>query len=139
MVMAKGKIRHQLFLTKDVSARLEQLAAKPGASKSAILSDALTAWLDRQGRSELENAFGLRLDRLTRAIGRVERDGQIILESLALFIRYELTINAPLPEGDHVARAIGTDRFNAFIARVGQAMARGKRTLAIPEPMDPKS
>ena len=139
MVMAKGKIRHQLFLTKEVSERLEQLAAKPGASKSAILGDALTAWLDRQGRSELENAFGIRLDRLTRALGRVERDGQILLESLALFIRYELTINAPLPEGDHAARAIGTDRFNAFIARVAQAMASGKRTLVVPEPVEPKS
>jgi type IV secretion system protein VirD4 len=41
------KIRHQLFLPKPVSDRLEALAAKPGASKSAILADAVTAWLNR--------------------------------------------------------------------------------------------
>ena len=48
------KIRHQLFLPKPVSDRLEALAAKPGASKSAILTDAVTAWLNRRGASELE-------------------------------------------------------------------------------------
>src|SRR3546814_3080287 len=57
------RIRHQLFLGEDLSARLEALAAKPGASKSAILADALTAWLNRQAASELENKFGQRLDR----------------------------------------------------------------------------
>src|SRR3546814_4407535 len=86
------RIRHQLFLGEDLSARLEALAAKPGASKSAILADALTAWLNRQAASELENKFGQRLDRLSMALGRVERDGHVLLESLALFIRYELKI-----------------------------------------------
>src|SRR3546814_5549873 len=93
------RIRHQLFLGEDLSARLEALAAKPGASKSAILADALTAWLNRQAASELENKFGQRLDRLSMALGRVERDGHVLLESLALFIRYELMVQAPLAEG----------------------------------------
>jgi len=79
------KIRHQLFLPKPISDRLEALAAKPGASKSAILTDAVTAWLNRRGASELEDRFGIRLDRLTAAIGRLERDGHIQLETLALF------------------------------------------------------
>ena len=37
------RVRHQLFLPKPVSDRLEALAATPGASKSAILADAVTA------------------------------------------------------------------------------------------------
>ena len=36
------RIRHQLFLPKATSERLEALARKPGASKSAILADAVT-------------------------------------------------------------------------------------------------
>src|SRR3546814_14059473 len=68
------------------------------------------------------------------ALGRVERDGHVLLESLALFIRYELMVQAPLAEGDAVARAVGRDRFAAFIARVAEALARGQRTLASPVP-----
>jgi len=124
------KIRHQLFLPKAVSDRLEALAAKPGASKSAILTDAITAWLNRRGASELEDRFALRLDRMTSAIGRLERDGHIQLETLALFVRYELAIQAPLAENDHAGRAIAAKRFEAFIAQVGRQIAAGRRTIA---------
>src|SRR3546814_5108188 len=78
------KVRHQLFLPKPVSDRLEALAAKPGASKSAILTDAVTAWLNRRGASELEDRFGIRLDRLTAAIGRLERDSHVQIETLEI-------------------------------------------------------
>jgi hypothetical protein len=124
------KVRHQLFLPKPVSDRLEALAAKPGASKSAILTDAVTAWLNRRGASELEDRFALRLDRMTSAIGRLERDGHIQLETLALFVRYELAIQAPLAENDQAGRAIAAKRFEAFIAQVGRQIAAGRRTIA---------
>lgn len=124
------KIRHQLFLPKPLSDRLEALAARPGASKSAILVDALTAWLERRGASELEDRFGLRLDRMTTALGRIERDGHILLETLALFVRYELAIHAPLAENDHAGRAIARERFEAFVAQVGRQIGAGRRTLA---------
>src|SRR3546814_2376622 len=97
------KVRHQLFLPKPVSDRLEALAAKPGASKSAILTDAVTAWLNRRGASELEDRFGIRLDRLTAAIGRLERDSHVQIETLALFVRYELAIHAPLRSEEHTS------------------------------------
>lgn len=128
--MSVGKVRHQLFLPKQVSDRLEALAARPGASKSAILTDAVTAWLNRRGASELEDRFGIRLDRLTSAIGRLERDGHIQLETIALFVRYELAIHAPLAENDHAGRAIAAKRFEAFIAQVGRQIAAGRRTLS---------
>ena len=124
------RIRHQLFLTKDLSERLEVLAAKPGATKSAILVDALTAWLNRRAASELEDKFGARLDRMTNAIGRIERDGHVLLETLALFVLIELTVNAPLPKGDDAARAVGRARFEEFVTRVGERLASGRRTLA---------
>ncbi len=125
----ENKVRYQLFLPEDLSARFEALAARPGASKSAILVDALTAWLGRQAVSELENRFSARLDRMSLALGRIERDGHVLLESLALFIRYQLMVQAPLADSDEAARAIGRDRFNAFVERVGEAMASGNRTL----------
>jgi hypothetical protein len=123
------RVRYQLFISEELSHRLEALAAKPGASKSGILTDALAAWLNRQAASDLENRFAQRLDRMSLGLGRVERDGQILLESLALFIRYQLMVQAPLAENDDAARAVGRDRFNAFVGRVGEALASGQRTF----------
>lgn len=122
----KDQVRHQLFLPTALSERLKALRSKGGASHSAILAAALASYLDNQGAGQMEYAFGLRLDRMSRQLGRTERNSHIIIESLALFIRYMLTVNAPLAEEDEVARAIGRDRFEAFIARVGQQLASGK-------------
>lgn len=134
--MKPMRVRYQLFLPEDLSHRFEALASKPGASKSAILTDALTAWLNRQAASELENRFSARLDRMSMALGRIERDGHVLLESLALFVRYELMVQAPLPDADEAARAIGRDRFDAFVTRVGEALASGRRTLAATSQID---
>ena len=125
-------VRHQLFLPRALSERLEALARGPGASKSKILAAALAAFLDRKGDDALELRFMARLDRLSNQLARIERNGQIELESLALFVRYMLTVNAPLPEGDKAAQAIGRDRFAAFVERVGQQLASGRLSL-VPE------
>src|SRR3546814_8631848 len=77
----ENKVRYQLFLPQELSQRFEALAAEPGAAKSAILVDALTAWLNRQAVSELETRFSARLDRMSMALGRIERDGHILLRS----------------------------------------------------------
>ena len=127
--MKDDRIRYQLFLPLALSRRFEALAAAPGASNSSILVAALTAFLDRGGASELEEKFAIRLGRISAQLERIERNGHVELESLALFIRYMLTVNAPLAEEDEVARAIGRDRFAAFITRVGQQLATGRRTF----------
>lgn len=128
------QVRHQLFLPREVSERLEALARAPGASKSRLLAAAVTAWLDRRGTDELEQRFALRLDRLSNQLARIERDGHVGIESLALFIRYMLTVNAPLPEEDVAARAIGRDRFAAFVRRVARQLASGRRSFDEEEP-----
>lgn len=125
-------VRHQLFLPRASSERLEALARGPGASKSKILAEALGTFLDRKGSDALEQHFAHRLDRVSNQLARIERNGQIELESLALFVRYMLTVNAPLPEGDKTAQAIGRDRFAAFVERVGMAVASG-RSAFLPE------
>jgi predicted transcriptional regulator len=124
-----GKVRYQLFLPEELARHFEEIAAAPGASKSSILVAALSAFLERRGASELEQRFAIRLDRISRQLERIERNTHVELESLALFVRYMLTVNAPLAEEDEVARAIGRDRFAAFIARVGQQLASGRRTF----------
>src|SRR3546814_16066744 len=71
---------------------------------------------------------------MTQAIGRVDRDTQVILETLALFIRFELSIQVPLAEKDHAGRALAAKRFEAFGNQVGRHLASGSRTpSATPE------
>ena len=121
------KPRHHLYLDDELSARLDALAAKPGSSKSAIVADALRAYLARRGSKELDDLFKHRLDRMTNQLGRIERDVQILLETLALFIRYEFTVTAPLPASEEAAaRAVAQDRYQAFIEQVGRRIAGGK-------------
>jgi hypothetical protein len=129
MTAREPRVRYQLFLPLPLARRLDELAAKPGTSKSAILADAVQAWLHRRGTSELEDRFGHRLDRMTTAIGRIERDGHVLLESLALFVRYELAIHPPLADGDAAGQAMGRERFEAFVGQVGRQLAAGRRTL----------
>lgn len=123
------RVRHQLFLGKPLSDRLEALAAAPGVTKSALLAEALDRMLKLQGASEIDDRFGPRLDTLSRSLGRIERDLHILLESLALFIRYELSVRPPLAEDDAAGRAQARRRFEAFITQVGRSIAGGKRTL----------
>jgi len=121
------KPRHHLYIDDELSERLDALAAKPGSSKSAIVSDALRAYLARRGSKELDDMLKVRLDRLTTQQGRIERDVQILLETLALFIRYEFTVTPQLPESEQaVARAVAQDRYQAFIEQVGRRIAAGR-------------
>ena len=54
---------------------------------------------------------------------------EVVLESLSLFVRYQLTVTAPLPDADSAARAVGRERFEAFVSQVGRQLASGARTL----------
>jgi len=123
------KVRHQLFLPGDLSERLEALARAPGVTKSAILARAVSDWIERQGTSELDKRFAQRLDRIGDLLDRLVRDSHIELETLALFIRYELTIHPPLAESDAAGRAAGKKRFEAFLAQVAREVGTGSRTL----------
>lgn len=114
-----SKVRYQLYLDTELSETFERLADKKGHCKSAILADALRAYLNRRGAKELDDLLGVRLSRL-------ESHQDIVLESLALFVRYYLTVTAPVNEQDKAAIAIGNDRFALFTRQVGRRLASGK-------------
>ncbi len=121
------KYRHHFYLDERLSEQLDSLASRPGGSKSAIVADALRAWLGRRAANEIDDLLRARLDRISAQLHRIERDQQIVMESLGLFIRYQLTVTPPLPETEHAAaRAIGQDRFQAFIDQVGRRVAGGR-------------
>jgi hypothetical protein len=121
------KRRLCLYLDPKLGARLEKFAAKPGATMTNIVSDALRDFFDRQANDALDERIKERLDRSNSQFNRMERDQRVILESLALFIRYQLMVSNPVPESQLAAmQALGNDRFQTFIDEVGRRIAKGK-------------
>jgi hypothetical protein len=123
------KPRHNIYLDDEISVQLEALAAKPGASKSAIIADALRQYIRHRGASGIDEAFRIRFDRVTRDLGLVRRDLDVLTESLAFFVKLYLTFNAHAPVPDRAAQAVARDRFQQFIEQVGRQIAGGKRSL----------
>jgi predicted transcriptional regulator len=122
--MRASRTRYQLFLPDDLAQRLETLAAKPGSSKSAILTTALGAWLDRRGKNELDDMFSARLDRVSRADERIERKLDFVAEALGTFVQHQLTLVAHQPPFEHETGQLGLKRYRAFIDMVGHRLAR---------------
>jgi hypothetical protein len=123
------KVRQNLYIDRAISDALERLASGRGGNKSRLVNDALAAWLARRGTKEIDDLLKVRLDRMSREQERIGRDLEIVLESLSLFVRYQLTVTAPLPEADTAASAVGRERFEAFVSQLGRQLASGKRTL----------
>lgn len=122
------KVRQNLYIDRELSNALDELVRR-GGNKSRIVNEALKAWLARRGAKEIDDLLKPRLDRLSRDIGKCRRDVEVALEALSLFIRYQLTVTAPLPEADTAALAVGNARFERFIAQLGRQIAGGARTL----------
>ncbi len=126
------KVRQNLYIDRAISDALEAIASAPGGNKSHLVNDALADWLERRASKKIDDLFKVRLDRMSREQERIRRDLDIVLESLSLFVRYQLTVTAPLPEADSAARAVGRERFEAFVSQVGRQLASGARTLGPP-------
>ena len=67
-----------------------------------------------------------RLDRLTRAIERLERDFYISTEALALFVKFWLTTTPPLSDTMRdAAQAKGRECYEGFVDALGRRLAKG--------------
>ena len=119
--------RLNLFIQPDHAKRLDELAAKKGVSKSSIVAAALVSWLSPDAGDQREAATAKRLDRLSRQFERLERDQNIQIETLALFVRYFLTVSTPVPEAhQEAAKVQGKARFEQFIEQLGRHLLRGR-------------
>ncbi|KJS05803.1 MAG: CopG family transcriptional regulator [Halopseudomonas sabulinigri] len=127
--MSRLHSRHRLnlFIERDHARRLDELSAKKGVSKSSIVAAALASWLSPDAADKREAAMAKRLDRLSRQFEKLERDQNILIETVALYVRYYLTVSTPLPESHQgAARAQGRARFEQFIEQLGRHILRGR-------------
>ena len=119
--------RLNLFIQPEHAKRLDELAATKGVSKSSIVAAALASWLSPDAGDQREAAIAKRLDRLSRHAERMERDQNILIETLALYVRYYLTVSTPVPEAHQdAAKAQGKVRFEQFVEQLGRRLLRGR-------------
>lgn len=131
------KVRQNLYIDHDIANALDILSGQRGVKKSRIVNDALRSSIEHHATEKANEPLTERLDHVVRDIGLARRDLSIVIESLALFIRYQLNVVAPLPRGDLEARRVGRHRFAEFVRLVGEQIKTGERSLGgAPRPED---
>ncbi|MFD1797998.1 ribbon-helix-helix protein, CopG family [Paracoccus aurantiacus] len=131
--------RLNLSLPVEMIARINDLADLKRLTRSAIVEAAVDSFLSPDHADMQEAALTRRLDRLSRQVARLERDQRITAETVALFVRFWLTITPPLPADDQsVAQAKGRERFEGFVETLGRRVQKGRSFLdEIPEDRTP--
>ncbi|MFS2204059.1 CopG family transcriptional regulator [Variovorax sp. Varisp36] len=136
-----SRTRLNIFIEPEHAKRLDRLAVHKGVSKSAVIAAALASFLSPDGGDQRESAIAKRLDRLSRQFDRLERDQNILIETVALYVRYFLTVSIPVPEGQQeAARAQGRARFAQFVEQLGRHLQRGRSLVReVHEEIEPES
>jgi hypothetical protein len=127
------KIRHQLFLTKELSGRLERIANATGRARSELLVEALEAWLNRRSPAAADEALGARLISFERHIEAVRRHQGLQWEVLARMLRHQLLTAAGLPTADAATQVSALRTFDSFIDELADRLA-GKEPASSSDP-----
>jgi predicted transcriptional regulator len=115
------KSKHTIRLSPEVARQLAEYAVRKRASQAEIVEAALVSFLSPDGSERMEAAFSRRIDRVMRQIEQLDRSVEVGNEALALFVRFWLTANPPLPDSAMAsAQAKGKERYDGFV----QALAR---------------
>jgi len=119
--------RLNVSLPIEMIAQINDLADRKRLTRSAIVEAAVNLFLSPDSADQKEAAFARRLDRLSRQIQRLERNSGLSVETLALFIRFWLTITPPLPpEAQAAAQAKGRERYEGFIEALARRWNQGR-------------
>lgn len=116
-----------VYLAPELLDLLVAQAKRRGVPKSTVAEAAIASFLTPDAAQQQEAALGRRLDRLNRHADRLERDLEIAVEMLALFVRTWMAATPSLPDAAQAAaRARGRDRYERFVENLGRRLASGR-------------
>jgi hypothetical protein len=122
------KSKHTFRLAPEVARQLAEYAVRKRASQAEIVEAALVSFLSPDGSERMEAAFSRRIDRVTRQIEQLDRSVEVGNEALALFVRFWLTANPPLPDSAMAsAQAKGKERYDGFVQALARRLDTGER------------
>ena len=120
-----SRVRKQPYLLPEIAKRLRLHCAANGMTESAGIAAAIEQWVD--GTSD-RTLLLRRLDRLGRALERLQRDEGFHSEAFALFVRAWFAHTPSLPEDRRgAALASAEGRYRQFVQHVVQEFAGGRR------------
>ena len=124
------RVKQTFRLPPDIARDLAQHARSRRVSQAAIVEAALSSFLSPDGADRLEAAISRRLDRIGRQLDRMECNVGLANETIALFIRFWLTANPPVPDDARAAaQAMGKERWERFVESLSRRMETGPRLL----------
>jgi len=122
--------RMNVYFPPQMLKEISELAEHRKLSRSAIVEAAVASFLSPDGADRREAAFARRLDRLSRQAARIERDLHVTADTLALFVRFWLTVTPPLPsDAQAAAQAKGRERYEGFVETLGRRLQKGQNFL----------
>ena len=119
--------RLNIYLQPEHARRLNKLAVRKGLTKSFLVASALDSLFSPGGPDSHEAAIAKRLNQLGRQFAKLERDQNILIEMLGLFIRYYLSVQLSILEvHGEAAKAQGRARFQDFVQQLARNLQRGE-------------
>ena len=131
--MKTYKTRHQLFLTEELSRRLEQRARSMGKARSDILVEALQAWFEQRAAAPVLEEASLKMTQLERKQDMILRRQGLLLEAVARLLRSHLRTSSSLPPPSDAHRIAAARMFETFMNEMVDRL-EGKEP---PPPDDP--
>jgi predicted transcriptional regulator len=116
--MKPRKIRHQLFLSAEDSARLARIAEATGRARSDILQEAFAAYLLRRKAPSKEEGLEAALARLERRAERVQCNIGLQWEILARLMRHQMQFASGLPRPDRSQLASANEAFERILDEI---------------------
>ncbi|TYC79389.1 CopG family transcriptional regulator [Novosphingobium sp. BW1] len=126
--MRKPHVKQTFRIDPRLSRLLEDHARARNVTRTDVVEAALASLLSPDHEERIEAILTRRLDRMSRQLDRLEWHVELTNETLALFIRFWLTNNPPLPDAAlRAGQATGKKRWQAFVESLSRRMEAGPK------------
>ena len=126
--MKRGHVKQTFRLDAELVRLVAERAQQRRLTRTEIVEAAIASLLTPDHDERLEAMVTRRLDRMGRQLDRIEWQGELVGETLALLVRHWLTNSAPLPdEALAAAQATGKRRWEAFVEALARRMESGPK------------
>jgi predicted transcriptional regulator len=120
------KVRLSVYLDSDVMHSLADYAERRNQSRSLIAEAAIASFLSPDADERREAATVKRLDRIDRRMQRLERDLNVAIETIAVFVLFWLASTPQVPDAAQAAtRSKARERYASFLETLGRRLSTG--------------
>jgi hypothetical protein len=121
-------VKRTFRLPAQLADDLARHARRRSVTQGLVVETALQSILTPDDSERIEAAFSRRMDKMARQIDKLDYHVEVTNEALALFVRFWLTANPPLPDAGLVAaKAKGNERYEGFVEVLARKLEAGPR------------